>query len=154
MMVATGLALLVVFCLLLSMVETPPDGRARGSGSLITAKCAAEQNREVFAAAGSPLDPRAEGTNDLLREARRIFARGPRTCSPSSIPFARAIRFRASRKPGAAPANRPGARRRCSASIGKRRPPRARATRFTQRAINGHEYIVHVQRARLKLNIA
>jgi hypothetical protein len=25
MMVATGLALLVVFCLLLSMVETPPD---------------------------------------------------------------------------------------------------------------------------------
>ena len=48
---------------------------ARGSGSLITAKFAAEQNREVFAAPGSPLDPRAEGTNDLLREGAAICAR-------------------------------------------------------------------------------
>lgn len=40
---------------------------ARRSGSLITARFAAEQGREVFAAPGSPLDPRAEGTNDLLR---------------------------------------------------------------------------------------
>jgi DNA processing protein len=48
---------------------------ARGSGSLITARFAAEQNREVFAAPGSPLDPRAEGTNDLLREGAAICAR-------------------------------------------------------------------------------
>ena len=48
---------------------------ARGSGSLITAKFAAEQNREVFAAPGSPLDPRAEGTNDLLREGANLCAR-------------------------------------------------------------------------------
>jgi DNA processing protein len=48
---------------------------ARGSGSLITAKFAAEQNREVFAAPGSPLDPRAEGTNDLLRDGANICAR-------------------------------------------------------------------------------
>lgn len=48
---------------------------ARGSGSLITAKFAAEQNREVFAAPGSPLDPRAEGTNDLLRDGAHICAR-------------------------------------------------------------------------------
>jgi DNA processing protein len=41
---------------------------ARRSGSLITARFAAEQGREVFAAPGSPLDPRAEGTNDLLRQ--------------------------------------------------------------------------------------
>ncbi|WP_036258299.1 DNA-processing protein DprA [Methylocapsa aurea] len=41
---------------------------ARRSGSLITAKFAAEQGREIFAAPGSPLDPRAEGANDLLRE--------------------------------------------------------------------------------------
>jgi DNA processing protein len=41
---------------------------ARKSGSLITAKFAGEQGREVFAVPGSPLDPRAEGTNDLLRE--------------------------------------------------------------------------------------
>lgn len=48
---------------------------ARGSGSLITAKFAAEQNREVFAAPGSPLDPRAEGTNDLLRDGANLCAR-------------------------------------------------------------------------------
>ncbi len=38
------------------------------SGSLITARLAAEQGREVFAVPGSPLDPRARGTNDLLRQ--------------------------------------------------------------------------------------
>ena len=41
---------------------------ARRSGSLITARFALEQGREVFAVPGSPLDPRAEGTNDLLRQ--------------------------------------------------------------------------------------
>ncbi len=41
---------------------------ARRSGSLITARKANEQGREVFAVPGSPLDPRCEGTNDLLRE--------------------------------------------------------------------------------------
>ena len=45
---------------------------ARGSGSLITAKFALEQNRHVFAAPGSPLDPRAEGTNDLLKQGATI----------------------------------------------------------------------------------
>ena len=45
---------------------------ARHSGSLITAKFASEQGREVFAVPGSPLDPRAEGTNDLLREGANI----------------------------------------------------------------------------------
>ncbi len=48
---------------------------ARGSGSLITAKFALEQNRDVFAVPGSPLDPRAEGTNDLLREGAKLCAR-------------------------------------------------------------------------------
>ena len=38
------------------------------SGSLITAKMALDQGREVFAVPGSPLDPRATGTNDLIRQ--------------------------------------------------------------------------------------
>lgn len=40
---------------------------ARRSGSLVTARLAAEQGREVFAVPGHPLDPRAEGTNALLK---------------------------------------------------------------------------------------
>ncbi len=38
------------------------------SGSLITARLAGEQGREVFAVPGSPLDPRARGPNELLRQ--------------------------------------------------------------------------------------
>ena len=48
---------------------------ARRSGSLITARFAAEQGREVFAVPGSPLDPRAEGTNGLLREGAMLCTR-------------------------------------------------------------------------------
>jgi DNA processing protein len=62
--IVSGLALGVV------VVEA-----ARGSGSLITARIAAEQNREVFAVPGSPLDPRAEGANDLLRDGAHLCAR-------------------------------------------------------------------------------
>lgn len=47
---------------------------ARRSGSLITARFANEQGREVFAVPGSPLDPRAEGTNDLLRQGANLCA--------------------------------------------------------------------------------
>jgi DNA processing protein len=38
------------------------------SGSLITTRIAQEVGREVFAVPGSPLDPRARGGNDLIRQ--------------------------------------------------------------------------------------
>jgi DNA processing protein len=47
---------------------------ARRSGSLITARFALEQGREVFAVPGSPLDPRAECTNDLIRDGATLCA--------------------------------------------------------------------------------
>jgi DNA processing protein len=42
------------------------------SGSLITARIAAEAGREVMAIPGSPLDPRAQGCNLLIREGATL----------------------------------------------------------------------------------
>ena len=43
------------------------------SGTLITARFAVEQNREVFAVPGSPFDPRYHGTNQLIRDGATLI---------------------------------------------------------------------------------
>jgi DNA protecting protein DprA len=52
---------------------------ASRSGSLITARLAAEFGRLVFAVPGSPLDPRCHGTNGLLKDGATV------TTSPSDV---------------------------------------------------------------------
>jgi DNA processing protein len=46
------------------------------SGSLITARLAGEQGRLVFAVPGSPLDPRSQGANDLIRTKDATLVQG------------------------------------------------------------------------------
>lgn len=52
---------------------------ASRSGSLITARYAADFGRLVFAVPGSPLDPRCHGTNDLLKQGATV------TTSPADV---------------------------------------------------------------------
>lgn len=59
--VIAGLSLAII------VVEAAPN-----SGSLITARFAAEMGRDLFAVPGSPLDPRCRGSNDLIRTGAHL----------------------------------------------------------------------------------
>lgn len=63
---------------------------AKRSGSLISARLAGEMGRLVFAVPGSPLDPRAAGTNSLLREGVTLVTEA-RDVIEHIAPLARAV---------------------------------------------------------------
>lgn len=72
---------------------------ARRSGTLITARFANEQGREVFAVPGHPLDPRAEGTNRLIKagativtEAEDVLAAIRPMLPPTAVPAQASVR--------------------------------------------------------------
>jgi DNA processing protein len=61
---------------------------ASRSGSLITARYAADFGRQVFAVPGSPLDPRCHGTNGLLKDGAQIVTE-PRDVIDAMAPVSR-----------------------------------------------------------------
>jgi DNA processing protein len=64
------------------------------SGSLITARLAAEAGREVMAVPGSPLDPRAQGCNQLIRDGATLVQHAADVVE-AIRPFASQVRSRA-----------------------------------------------------------
>ncbi len=75
------------------------------SGSLITARIAAEAGREVMAVPGSPLDPRAQGCNLLIREGATLVQSVEDILEAIRPIDARAVRSPASRFDGPAPSD-------------------------------------------------
>lgn len=75
---------------------------AHRSGSLITARMAAEQGREVFAVPGSPLDPRAAGTNDLIKQGATLTTEAADVINAVAPIMERPIMFGAG-EPGSEP---------------------------------------------------
>jgi DNA processing protein len=88
--IISGLSLGVV------VVEAAPQ-----SGSLITARLAAEQGREVMAVPGSPLDPRHHGTNALLRDGATLVQSAEDVAEALSRLRARPMALRTVRPPPA-----------------------------------------------------
>lgn len=65
---------------------------AERSGSLISARTAAEQNRDVMAVPGSPLDPRYAGTNRLLRDGAILIRNADDVMEVLESPIRRTLR--------------------------------------------------------------
>ena len=59
------------------------------SGSLITARLAAEAGREVMAVPGSPLDPRAQGCNQLIRDGATLIQNAADVVEAIRLPASR-----------------------------------------------------------------
>jgi DNA processing protein len=66
------------------VVEAAPK-----SGSLITARLAAEAGREVMAVPGSPLDPRAQGCNQLIRDGATLVQNAADVVEAIRLPASR-----------------------------------------------------------------
>lgn len=64
---------------------------AERSGSLISARTALEQNREVMAVPGSPLEPRCAGSNRLLRDGATLIRNAEDVIEALMIPSTRAL---------------------------------------------------------------
>ncbi|MEQ3625114.1 MAG: DNA-processing protein DprA [Celeribacter sp.] len=110
---------------------------AARSGSLMTARIALDQGREVLAVPGHPLDPRAAGTNMLLRDGARLVRSAadvldaldlpalPRAGQPTaaSAPYGRAAAARSDSPPP--PGAGSGLRQRIHALIGATPIPEA-----------------------------
>ncbi len=120
------------------VVEAAPQ-----SGSLITARLAAEQGREVMAVPGSPMDPRHRGTNRLLRDGATLVESAQDVCA-ACLGVARPEHAGSDRPARAYSPTRPSSRARAappSAPLSPepttRRPDRSAARTARRRAAAG-----------------